>query len=227
MGKKKRPWRGPRPVLLWDLPTRLFHWMLVALVAASFATGQLGGNAMVYHERCGETVLALLLFRVAWGFIGSGPSRFRSFLARPSIVLRYARTFWRRDAEPQLGHNPLGGWFVMAMLLTLLIQAGTGLLADDDIATENPLYKWVRKAASDRLASIHFLNQDVVIILVAVHVAAVLFYLIYKRENLITPMITGRKSWKGPLKADMTRAPLWQAALAAAGASAAVYLLTR
>jgi cytochrome b len=113
------------------------------------------------------------------------------------------------------------------MLLALLIQAGTGLFANDDIATEGPLYKWVSKAASDRLTSIHHLNHDVIIVLVTVHVAAVLFHLIYKRENLITPMITGRKSWKGSPKADMTQAPLWKAVLAAAAAAGAVYMLVR
>lgn len=227
MGKKKRTWRGSRPVVIWDLPTRLFHWLLAALVAVAFAAGKVGGNAMLYHERCGEAILALLLFRVAWGFIGSGPSRFTTFLAGPSTVLRYARTLLRRDADHHLSHNPLGGWSVMAMLLALLIQAGTGLFANDDIATEGPLYKWVSKAVSDRLTSIHHLNHDVIIVLVAVHVAAVLFHLFYKRENLVKPMITGRKSWKGSLKADMSRAPLWKAALAAAGAAGAVYILVR
>jgi cytochrome b len=227
MSKKKRTWRGSRPVVIWDLPTRLFHWLLAALVAAGFASGKAGGNAMLYHEWCGEAVLALILFRVVWGFIGSGPSRFKTFLAGPSTVLRYARTLLRRDAEPHLSHNPLGGWSVMAMLLALLIQAGTGLFANDDIATEGPLYKWVSKAASDRLTSIHHLHHNVIIVLVAVHVAAVLFHLTYKRENLISPMITGRKSWKGPLKADVTPAPLWQAVLAAGGALAAVYHLVR
>ncbi len=227
MGKKKRPWRGSRPVLIWDLPTRLFHWLLAALVVASFASGKLGGNAMAYHERCGEAILALLLFRVAWGFIGSAPSRFSTFLAGPSTVWRYARTLLRREPDHHLSHNPLGGWSVMAMLLVLSIQAGTGLFANDDIATEGPLYKWVSKAASDRLTSIHLFNHDVIIVLVAAHVVAVLFHLIYKRENLIAPMITGRKSWKGPLKADMTQAPLWQAALTAAAAAGAVYALVR
>lgn len=227
MGKKKRTWRGSRPVLIWDLPTRLFHWLLAALVAAAFAAGKAGGNAMLYHEWCGEAVLALLLFRVAWGFIGSGPSRFTAFLTGPSTVLRYARTLLRRDPDHRLSHNPLGGWSVMAMLLALLIQAGTGLFANDDIATEGPLYKWVSKAVSDRLTSIHHLNHDVIIVLVAVHVAAVLFHLIYKRENLITPMITGRKSWKGSPKADMTQAPLWKAVLAAAAAAGVVYALVR
>lgn len=224
MGKKKRT-RRTEPVLIWDLPTRLFHWLLVALVSVSFASGKLGGNAMITHERCGAAILALLIFRAAWGFIGSPASRFRTFLAGPSTVVRYAQTLLRREAAPYLSHNPLGGWSVMAMLLALLIQAGTGLFANDDIFTEGPLYKWVSKATSDRLTSIHHLNQDLIIILVAVHICAVLFHLIYKKENLITPMITGMKPWKGSPKMRMKPAPAWRAVLVAAAAAGAVYVL--
>ena len=206
MDKEKRTAHGFRPVLVWDLPTRLFHWLLVALVAVSFASGKIGGNAMPYHERCGEVILALLIFRVAWGFIGSSPSRFRTFLAGPATVLRYALTLFRREPDHHLSHNPLGGWSVMAMLLAMLIQAATGLFANDDISTTGPLYKWVSKAASDRLTAIHHLNHDVIIIIIAVHVAAVLFHLIYKKENLILPMITGIKQregiWPRPLHSD-------------------------
>ena len=218
--------QGAAPVRLWDLPTRLFHWLLVVLVVSSFATGKLGGNWMLYHERCGEAILALLIFRLAWGFIGSTASRFHTFLAGPSTVLRYALTLFRREPDHHLSHNPLGGWSVAAMLLVLLIQAGTGLFANDDIATEGPLYKWVSKAASDRLTSIHRLNHDVIIILVAVHVAAVLFHLIYKRENLITPMITGIKKWRED-SAEAAQQSLWLAAGVAAVAAAAVYFLVR
>ena len=226
---KKETNRGPRhaPFQVWDLPTRLFHWLLVALVASSFATGKLGGNWMLYHERCGEVILALLLFRVVWGFIGSTPSRFRTFLAGPAAVFRYALTLFRRDSDHHLSHNPLGGWSVAAMLLVMFVQAGTGLFANDDIATNGPLYKWVSKAASDRLTSIHHLNHDIIIVLVAVHVAAVLFHLIYKRENLITPMVTGVKWWKGDLAADTSQQPLWLAALVGAAAAGAVYFLVR
>jgi cytochrome b len=226
MDKEERAIHGFRPVLVWDLPTRLFHWLLVALVAVSFATGKIGGNAMLYHEWCGEAILALLMFRVVWGFSGSTPSRFRTFLVGPAAVLRYALTLFRREADHHLSHNPLGGWSVMAMLLVLLIQAGTGLFANDDIATAGPLYKWVSKAASNRLTAIHHLNHDAIIILVAVHIAAVLFHLIYKKENLITPMITGIKQWQGD-SADHPQQPLWRAAIAAAVAAGAVYLLVR
>jgi cytochrome b len=216
---------GHTKTLVWDLPTRLFHWLLVVLVVSSFTTGKIGGNAMPYHERSGEAILALLMFRVVWGFIGSSPSRFRTFLAGPATVFRYVLTLFRREADHHLSHNPLGGWSVMAMLLVLLIQAGTGLFANDDIATEGPLYKWVSKAASDRLTAIHHLNHDVIIILVAVHVAAVLFHLIYKRENLITPMITGIKAWKGTPKEKMMQRPNWLAGLVAIVAGLGVYIL--
>jgi cytochrome b len=215
------------PIMVWDLPTRFFHWLLLALVISSFVTGKIGGNFMRYHEWSGEAILALLLFRVMWGFFGSAPSRFRAFLAAPATVMRYALTLLRRDTPHYLGHNPLGGWSVMAMLLVLFIQAGTGLFANDDIATTGPLYKWVSKAASDRLTTIHRLNQNLIIVLVAVHVAAVLFHLIYKRENLIAAMITGEKQWEGDLAEDISQQPIWRAALAAALAAGAVYFLVR
>jgi cytochrome b len=212
---------------VWDLPTRLFHWLLAALVATSFITAGIGGNLMRYHVWCGEAVLALLIFRIAWGFIGSMPSRFGSFLVGPAEVLRYGLTMFRRNTPHYLSHNPLGGWSVAAMLLALLIQAGTGLFANDDIATEGPLAKWVSNAASKRLTALHHLNHDLIIALVVIHVAAVLFHLIYKKENLILPMITGIKPWKGDSAGEHPQQPLWRAAIAAAVAAGAVYLLVR
>jgi cytochrome b len=225
MDQKQQILHGLKPVLVWDAPTRLFHWLLVALVVSSFLTGRLGGNWMIYHEWCGEAILALLLFRVGWGFIGSVPSRFRTFLTGPPTVFRYALTLFQRDSDHHLSHNPLGGWSVAAMLLVLLVQAGTGLFANDDIATTGPLYKWVGKTVSDRLTSLHHLNHDVIIVLVAVHVAAVLFHLVCKKENLITPMITGVKQWQGPITGDVFQQPLWLAALVASIAAGAVYFL--
>jgi len=216
-----------RPVLVWDLSTRLFHWLLVALVTSSFLTAKIGGNLMLCHKWSGEAILALILFRVVWGFIGSAPSRFLAFLADPATVMSYALTLMRRETPRHIGHNPLGGWSVMAMLLALFIQAGIGLFANDDIATTGPLYKWVSKATSDWLSSIHRLNQVLIIILVAVHIAAVLFHLIYKRENLITPMITGKKQWGKDGGENTSQQPLWRAAVVAVLAAGAVYILVR
>ena len=217
---------GLSRVLVWDLPTRVFHWLLVTLVIVSFVTGNIGGNAMQYHEWSGCAILALLVFRGVWGFIGSEPSRFKSFLKGPAVVLRYAASTFRRDPECLLTHNPLGGWSVAALLTVLFVQAGTGLFANDDIATEGPLYLWVSKKTSNWITGVHDLNAGVIVALVALHVAAVLFHLIYKRENLVTPMITGAKHCSG-IGGNTLPQPLWRAALVAAVAALAVYVLVR
>jgi cytochrome b len=209
---------------VWDLPIRLFHGLLVILVAVSFTTGTIGGNAMQYHEWSGFAILILLVFRITWGFVGSRTARFSDFVKGPAAVWRYANALVRGHSECCLGHNPLGGWSVLAMLLSLLIQAATGLFANDDIITTGPLYLWVSKPASDWLTGVHRLNRYLVIVLAATHVVAVLFYLLVKHENLIKPMITGVKHWVG---GDTTppAAPTWLAAVLAAIVGSLLYLL--
>ncbi len=218
--------KQPRGVFVWDLPTRLFHWLLVIFVVTSFVTGNIGGNAMQYHEWSGFTILALLLFRLVWGFVGSRSSRFVTFVQGPANVFRYATALLRRDSPQYLGHNPLGGWSIIAMLVTLLVQAGTGLFANDDIVTEGPLYGWVSKTTSDWLTRVHKLNQEVILALVSIHVLAVLFYLFYKRENLVKPMITGVKQGSAA-GADPATGSIWSSAVIAGLAALAVYLLVR
>lgn len=217
---------APRSILVWDLPTRLFHWLLVVLVVISFVTGKIGGNAMQYHEWSGFTILALLLFRLAWGFIGGRESRFATFIRSPSAVVRYATTLVRNDSTHFLGHNPLGGWSIIAMLFALLVQAATGLFANDDIITEGPLSDWVSKATSDWLTRVHKLNQEVIIALVSIHVLAVLFYFFFKRENLVKPMITGVKEWSG-IGPQPATGRSWIAVVIAGLAALTVYLLVR
>jgi cytochrome b len=212
--------------LVWDLPTRLFHWLLVILVIISFVTVNIGGNAMQYHEWSGFTIFALLLFRIVWGFVGSRESRFVTFIQGLGAVIRYATKLLRRGTPHYLGHNPLGGWSIIAMLFTLLVQAAPGLFANDDIVTEGPLFDWVSKATSDWLTRIHKLNQQVIIALVCVHILAVLFHFFYKRENLVKPMITGVKQWSGA-EAEPATGRTWTAALIAGLAALAVYLLVR
>jgi cytochrome b len=178
---------------VWDLPVRLFHWALVALVACSFVTAQIGGNAMQYHEWSGFTILALVSFRVLWGFVGGTHARFAAFLRGPHAVLSYAGALLRGKPRFFAGHNPLGGWMVVALLLCLLVQTGTGLFANDDVMLEGPLAKHVSKGTSDLLTGIHHVNFAVLATLVSLHVAAALYYLLVKRDNLIRPMFTGRK----------------------------------
>jgi len=207
-------------IQVWDIPTRIFHWILVGLVIFSFVTGKIGLSAMRYHEWSGFAILVLVVFRLGWGFIGGHQSRFSSFVKGPAAVISYAMSLLSKDSKPHIGHNPLGGWSILAMLISLLVQAGTGLFANDDILTEGPLYALVSKQTSDWLTGVHHLNQKVLLVLVMVHIAAVIFYLIAKRENLIKPMITGSKIWQENIEStqgSLALAILLVALLAAAG----------
>jgi cytochrome b len=213
-------------LMVWDLPVRIFHWALVLLILFSWWSGKEGGNLMQYHMWSGYAILTLGLFRLAWGVAGSSSARFTSFVRGPRAALAYLRTLPERRAGVHIGHNPLGGWSVVLMLVCILLQAGTGLFANDDIVTEGPLYKLVSKDTSDFLTSIHYYNFYVLLALIAAHIGAVLFYVFYKADNLIKPMFTGYK-----LRARGDAAPriasTWLAAVLVAVAACAVYLIVR
>jgi cytochrome b len=218
----------PRTVRVWDFPVRLFHWLLVALIALSFTTAQIGGNAMQIHELSGFTILTLVLFRLLWGVFGSTHARFADFVRRPGHAIDYAKALARGRPAFYAGHNPLGGWMIVAMLFALLVQAGTGLFANDDIMTEGPLYGWVSKQTSDLLSQIHEINFVVLLVLIALHIAAALYYLFGKRENLILPLFTGRKPV--PEAQDVPEArggSLWLALLLLSLCASGVYFLVR
>jgi cytochrome b len=175
---------------VWDLPLRVFHWALALLVAAQVGTALVGGNAMEYHALGGYAILALVIFRVAWGFVGGTHARFADFVRGPAQVVDYLRG----RSGPFAGHSPLGGWSVVAMLSSLLVQAVTGLFANDDVMMEGPLARRVSDRFSEIATSIHDANGWLLVGLVSLHVLAVLFYLIVRRRNLILPMISGRKA---------------------------------
>ena len=179
--------------LVWDLPVRVFHWTLVACVAGSWITHELGTQWFDWHERLGLATLVLVCFRIAWGFVGPKHARFSSFLRGPAAVTAYARGLARRDGRTTAGHNPLGGLAVVAMLGLLLFQATTGLFANDEILSAGPLYGHVTDETSDRLTGLHKRSFDLLLALVGLHVAVVLFYLLWKRVDLVRPMFTGRK----------------------------------
>jgi cytochrome b len=210
-------------IRVWDLPTRLFHWMLVLSVTVCFVTGNIGGTAMSLHISSGLTVLGLLIFRLVWGFVGGRQSRFTAFVRGPREVIRYAVEMLRGRASAYLGHNPLGGWSILAMLLALAVQAATGLFSSDDILTEGPLVHLVDSSIVYQLTRIHRLNRIVVIVLAAIHILAVFFYLVVKRDNLLKPMITGNKDWS--CDADASSGNLWAAAAIAGLVAAGVYFL--
>jgi cytochrome b len=180
-------------VRVWDAPTRLFHWALVGLVVGLVVTAQVGGSAMDWHFRLGYSVLALLLFRFAWGFVGGYWSRFSSFLYTPSEVTQCLQG--KSPASHSVGHNPLGALSVFALLLFLLLQVGSGLFSDDEIAATGPLSKFV---ASAWVGNATFYHKEVgklaLLALVALHLAAIGFYFFKKKENLVKPMIHGDKT---------------------------------
>jgi len=217
-----------RTVRVWDVPVRFFHWLLVALIVISFTTAQIGGNAMQIHELSGFTILGLVLFRVLWGVFGGTHARFIDFVHHPRQAMSYARSLLQGRAPFYAGHNPLGGWMVVALLVCLLVQAGTGLFANDDIMTEGPLYKWVSKQTSDTLSSIHSANFYVLAALMALHIAAALYYLMGKGQNLIASLFTGRKQLpEGQDAPEAREGSLWLALLLLALCASAVYLLVR
>jgi cytochrome b len=177
---------------VWDLPTRIFHWALAACVFCLLITGFRGGDAMPWHYRFGYCVLTLLMFRLVWGVVGGKWSRFASFVYAPSSILRYMKG--QGDALHSVGHNPLGALSVFAMLALLLVQVSTGLISDDEISAAGPLTKFVSNATVSLASSYHVtIGKVLVIVLVITHLAAIVFYLYKKRENLIKPMLHGDK----------------------------------
>ncbi len=179
---------GARRILLWDLPLRVFHWSLVAAVAAAVVTGELGGAWMAWHGRAGLVIVGLLVFRVVWGVVGSATSRFAQFAPSPGRVVAYLRGRWRG-----VGHNPLGALSVFALLGLLALQAATGLFGNDDIAFAGPLNHLVDDATGARATGWHRLLADGLFVLLGLHLAAVAFHVLVKRHRLIRPMITGRQ----------------------------------
>lgn len=171
---------------LWDLPTRLFHWLLVLAIAAAIISGQLGGNMIVWHGRIGIFIVGLIVFRLVWGVLGSTYARFAHFFPTPAKVKAYLRGEWR-----QPGHNPLGALSVFALLALVSFQAVSGLFANDDIAFNGPLYDLAGRELSNRLSGLHYLVSNGLYVLIALHLLAIAFYGHIKKKNLVKPMITG------------------------------------
>jgi len=184
-------------VRIWDLPTRLFHWVLVLCAIGLFITGKTGGNAMNWHFRLGYAVLTLVLFRLVWGFVGGHWSRFVRFFPTPGRVLRYLKGQSR--PEEKAGHNPLGAFSVFALLLLMAVQACTGLFAYDEIAYAGPLSGQVSGSVVSLLTTYHkSWGQYLIIAFVSLHVLAIIVYTALK-HGLLWPMIVGDK----PLEADL------------------------
>lgn len=217
-----------RPVRVWDLPTRLFHWLLALAVVAAIVTARMGGNAMVWHFRLGYCILALLGFRLLWGVVGGRWSRFASFIHGPGALLRHLRGAPRDGEHLDVGHSPTASFSVFALLLILLAQTASGLVADDEIDNIGPLNRFVGSDLARTATSWHAgWGQWVIIGLVLLHVAAIVFYLVRKRVNLVGPMVSGDKDLPGyiPASADGWRQRLLGAVLLVACAAAVSWLV--
>ncbi|MGL6108875.1 MAG: cytochrome b/b6 domain-containing protein [Rubrivivax sp.] len=208
-------------VRVWDLPTRVFHWILALTIVGSVVSAKIGGGAMVWHFRFGYVVFTLIAFRVLWGLVGGRWSRFSSFIYAPATVLRYLRGRVRADEHFDVGHNPLGSFSVFALLGFLALQVATGLVADDEIASIGPLNRFVSSATAGQATHWHKdFGQWIVLALVALHVAAIVFYLVRKKRNLVRPMIVGDKPLPASTPAAVDSAATRLMALLLAGVCA-------
>lgn len=215
-----------RVVLVWDAPTRSFHWLVVVLVAAAYVTWRL--NWMDWHAWVGEALLALLLFRFMWGFFGSETARFSCFIVRPRTTWRYLAIVLRREPDRQAGHNPAGGWMVLLLLALLLGETLTGLYVANDVADVGPLTAFTPAPIANAITALHLIFWDALLAAVLAHVAAILVYAVAMRHDLVIPMITGRKTLPAsvplPRMAGHARAVLLLACSALAATALATFM---
>lgn len=218
------PASAPARVKVWDVPVRLFHWLLLALLGFSWWSAEQGNAWMEYHGWSGYAILTLVLFRIAWGFAGSDTARFAHFVRGPRISYAYFRSVLQRQPKDYVGHNPLGGWMILGLLLVLLVQVVTGLFGNDDEAYEAPLAHWLSHDASSFITTLHGYNFDLLLGLVGVHVAAVFAHQLLRHDDMIPAMFTGMKT--GAAGATTGRmAPAWRALALLGLAAAFVYAL--
>lgn len=208
---------NPARIRLWDAPLRLFHWSLVAAVGTLIVTGKLGGAWMPVHGYAGRAVVGLVVFRLVWGVVGSAPARFASFWPTPGRIAAYLRGQWQG-----VGHNPLGALSVLALLTLLALQASTGLFGNDDIAYTGPLADLVSTDFSEQITHWHQRLANVLYVLLGLHVAAIAFYKLVKKHDLLRPMVTGWKQVPAPITPPRS-APRWALPVAAVLAAVAVY----
>ena len=196
-----------RRVRIWDWPTRAFHWLLVLLIPALWWTAE--NDLAEIHVLLGLGAFALVLFRLLWGLMGSSTARFASFIKGPRGVMSYLSG----RAVKVIGHNPLGGLSVAAMLAVLTTQVGLGLFAsDDDGEVFGPLSLWLDEDKVETITELHETLFNVLLVLIALHIAAILYYALVQRKNLVGPMLTGRGDAPEGVE-EMRGAPLWRLAV--------------
>ena len=188
--------------LIWDVPVRLFHWLLVIAIGYCWYSVEILED-MDHHFIAGYCVLTLIIFRIVWGFIGTKHARFKAFMYSPKTIFTYACTLLSKKPKSQdtpayVGHNPLGALSVFALLFVVALQAITGLFSDDEYYTFGPLNDYISRSLASLMTEIHYTNFNIILGFVGLHICAILFYVLFKKENLITAMFTGKKSIDQP-----------------------------
>jgi cytochrome b len=213
-------------IVVWDVPTRLFHWLAVMLVATAYATWRL--NWMDWHAYAGYALLALVVFRLLWGFFGSETARFAHFLAAPRRAACHLARLFRREPDRQVGHNPAGGWMVLLLLALLLAETLTGIYANNDVADVGPFTDLTPAPVANFITTLHDVLWQALLVAMTLHVLAIGLYWVAKRQNLLLPMITGRKmlplSMRSPAQAGVLRALLFLGCGALVAAALANFL---
>jgi cytochrome b len=218
--------QGRSRVFVWDIPVRLFHWTLVALMVALVITANIPIDVIGLHAKLGFAALALVLFRLLWGFIGSSYARFSQFVHGPGTVIAYARSLLAKQDGFVAGHNPLGGWMVVVLLLAVMLQVTLGMFSNDDVFFEGPLAYLVSKDTSDLITSLHGDMFNVLLALVILHVSAVIWHILFRGENLIFAMFTGHKELPPGIEAkDASGGGIWFALVSLAVSVAVVVWL--
>jgi cytochrome b len=217
------------PFKVWDLFIRAFHWLIVVLLVVSYVSVEAGW--MEIHLTSGYTVMALLITRIVWGFVGSETARFSSFLVSPVRGLRHLTKFGERTPDTQVGHNEAGGWMVLAMLALLAVQVFSGLFNTEeygeDYAAAGPLARYVSEGFADFAGAVHEQSFNLLFLFVVLHVAAVAAYKVVKKHDLVRPMITGVKRLPAATRQPRMVSPLIAAGILLVSAGLVWLLATR
>lgn len=226
--------------LVWDLPLRAFHWLLFLSIVGLWVTGKADADYMdwltkhfdvtwmEWHFRIGYFVIGLLLFRIIWGFIGPKHARFVNFVPGPAKFFSYFASVLKRDSKPAIGHNPMGALMVLVLLASIGLQAYTGLFTSDDIVWAGPYNSAVSSALADKMGAIHHENYEILLVLVGLHIAAIIYYAIWKRQRLVPAMVTGKKpAEEVPANESIPGSQLLKALIVALLCTAAVTVLVK
>ena len=212
--------------LVWDLPLRLFHWLLVLTLIALWVTAELGIDYRQIHMWLGYGMMGLLFFRILWGLVGPRHSRFTNFFPTPGRLFRYIKASLGGMPAETVGHNPLGSLMVFLMIILLGFQVGTGLFATDDIIWTGPWFPAVSNATAKTLTHLHHFNFNLILAAIALHLIAIAFHGVVRKHNLVVPMITGKKEADlVPADQAISSSQLLKAAIVIVIAAGAAYWL--